>query len=149
MEIKNRKRMAAKILKCGVEKIWIDPDELEDVSKAITKADIRKLINRGIIKKRGSNSQSRGRARKILKQKKLGRRKGRGRRKGKKMAKTTKKRKWIKTIRPLRKTLKELRDTGEITRGQYRTLYLMAKGGRFKSRSHLKLYMKKENILKK
>ena len=148
MKVNSQKRMAANILKCGLDKIWINPDEMEEVSKAITKADVRRLISKDIIKKRRSNEQSRGRARKILKQKKLGRRKNRGSKKGKKMAKTTKKKEWIKIIRPLRKTLKDLRDSGEIDKHQYRKLYLMAKGGRFKSKSHLNLYLKKENVVK-
>lgn len=140
---KSQKRMAAEILKCGMQKIWIDPKELEDVSKAITKADVRRLIKKGIIKKKTPNEQSRGRARKIMEQKKLGRRRGRGSKKGKKLAKTTKKKEWIKTIRPLRKSLKELRDSGALTANQYRKLYLMAKGGRFRNKSHLNLFIKK------
>ncbi len=142
MDIKNKTKMAASILKCGIKKVWIDPNEMEEVSKAITKADIRNLIKKGIIKKRSLNEQSRGRARKILRQKKLGRRKGRGKKKGKKLSKTTKKKEWIKTIRPLRKKLKELRDSGSIDKNQYRKLYLMAKGGRFKNKSNLNLYIK-------
>ena len=144
MDVKNQKRMAARILKCGVEKVWIDPEELEEVSKAITKADVRRLIRRNIIGRRVSNSQSRGRARKIIGQKKLGRRRNRGSRKGKKLAATSKKREWIKTIRPIRKALKKMRESGQITKSQYRKLYLMAKGGRFKSKSHLNLYIKKD-----
>lgn len=149
MEVKNQKRMAAQILKCGIEKVWIDSEELEDVSKAITKADIRRLIKKGIIKKRVSNMQSHGRTRKIARQKKLGRRTKRGSKKGKKLSKTSKKIRWVKTIRPLRKALRELRDSGKITRSDYRKLYLMSKGGRFKSKSHLNLYLKKEDMLKK
>lgn len=148
MNVKNQKVMASKILKCGMEKVWIDPEEMEDISKAITKADVRKLINRGMIKKKNTNNQSRGRARKILEQKKLGRRKNRGSRKGKKMSKTTGKKEWIKIIRPMRRTLKELRDSESITSNQYRRLYLMAKGGRFKSRNHMKLFMEKEGMIK-
>ncbi len=107
MKVNNQKRMAADILKCGLDKIWIDANETEEVSKAITKSDVRRLINKGVIKKRRLNEQSRGRARKILEQKKLGRRKNRGSKKGKKMSKTTKKKEWIKIIRPLRETLKK------------------------------------------
>ncbi|HDD71655.1 MAG TPA: 50S ribosomal protein L19e [Candidatus Aenigmarchaeota archaeon] len=143
MQLRNQRRMAAEILKCGEEKVWIDPESMEEVSKAITKADVRRLIQRGIIKKRKVNEQSRGRARIILRQKKKGRRRGIGSRKGKKLSKTTKKKEWIKTVRPLRAMLKKLRDSGTITRAQYRKLYLMVKGGRFRSKSHLNLYLKK------
>ncbi len=143
MQVKIQKKMAAQILKCGLDKVWINPKEMEEVSKTITKADIRRLIEKGIIKKKNVNEQSRGRARKILKQKKLGRRRDRGSRKGKKLSKTTKKKEWIKIIRPIRKALKEMRDSGSIDKNQYRKLYLMAKGGRFKNKSHLNLYINK------
>ncbi len=143
MQVKTRKKMAAEILKCGIDKVWVDPEKIEEVSKAITKADVRRLIQKGIIRKKKKNEQSRGRARIILAQKKLGRRRGRGSKKGKKMAKTTKKKEWIKTVRPLRSMLKKLRDSGTITKNQYRKLYLMVKGGRFRSKSHLNLYLKK------
>jgi len=148
MEIRSQKRMAAEIFKCGTDKVWIDPNELEEVSKAITKADIRRLIKRGVIKRKTTNQHSRGRARKIMIQKKRGRRRDRGSRKGKKLSKTSKKKEWIKIIRPLRRHLRELRDSGKITKTQYRRLYLMAKGGRFKSKSNLNLYLKKGNVAK-
>ena len=137
--INTQKRIAAEILKCGVNKVWIDPEQREEIEKAITKADVRRLIKKGYIKKKKMNQQSRARARKILSQKKIGRRKGPGKRKGKK---SHGKEIWIKNIRALRKYLKEQRDLKKITPSQYRKLYLMAKGGRFRSKSHLKLYIK-------
>ena len=133
MNTKNQKIMASKILKSGVDKVWVDPEQSEEVSKAITKADVRRLIKKGYIKKKKVNGQSRGRARKIMIQKKKGKRRGIGSRKGKKLSKTTKKKEWIKIVRPLRKMLKELRESGSLTPGEYRKLYLMVKGGTFKS----------------
>jgi len=41
-------------------------------------------------------------------------------------------------IRAQRRTLKELRGTGEITPSQYRHFYRKAKGGSYRSISHLK-----------
>ncbi|MCD6478214.1 MAG: 50S ribosomal protein L19e [Candidatus Aenigmarchaeota archaeon] len=147
MNLRNKARMASEILKCGEDKVWLDPEQTEEISKAITKADIRRLIKRGYIKKKKVNEQSRGRARKILKQKMKGRRKGRGSKKGKKLSTTTKKKEWIKTVRPLREMLKKLRESEKITRSEYRKLYLMVKGGRFRNKAHLNLYIK-ENLKK-
>jgi len=144
MNTKNQKIMASKILKSGVDKVWVDPEQSEEVSKAITKADVRRLIKKGYIKKKKVNGQSRGRARKIMIQKKKGKRRGIGSRKGKKLSKTTKKKEWIKIVRPLRKMLKELRESGSLTPGEYRKLYLMVKGGRFRNKSHLNLYIKEK-----
>ena len=68
------------------------------------------------------------------------------RRKGKAGARVSKKRRWIGTIRPLRVMIKELRDSGKIEKAQYRKLYLRVKSGAFRSRSHLKLYLKQRGM---
>ena len=47
MDLKNQKRMAADILGCGESRVWIDPNRIEDVADAITRADIRKAIDAG------------------------------------------------------------------------------------------------------
>ena len=47
--IRSVKRMAADLLKCGVTKVWIDPEKVEEAKKAITKEDVRRLIKTGII----------------------------------------------------------------------------------------------------
>ena len=35
MDLKNQKRMAAEILKCGENRVWIDPDKIEEVAECI------------------------------------------------------------------------------------------------------------------
>ena len=45
MDLKNQRRLAASVLKCGKYRIWIDPEEPEEVQKAVTKQDIRNLLN--------------------------------------------------------------------------------------------------------
>ncbi|MFP4116633.1 MAG: 50S ribosomal protein L19e [Candidatus Aenigmatarchaeota archaeon] len=145
MDLSTQKEMAADVLDCGKNKVWIDSERQEEVVDAITKADIRRLVQKGIIKEKESNGQSRSRTRKKQAQKKKGRRKGHGRRKG-----STKKRKkkWISRIRAQRKLLKELRDNGKIDRSTYRSLYKKSKGGRFDSKKQLKNFIKKEGMLK-
>ena len=55
MIISNQKRMAAQILskkegrEVGVHRVWINPDYLDEVSTAVQKADIRQLIEEGLI----------------------------------------------------------------------------------------------------
>ncbi|ENN96559.1 50S ribosomal protein L19e, partial [Methanocaldococcus villosus KIN24-T80] len=88
------------------------------------------------------------RVKKLKEQKKKGRRRGPGSRRGAKGARTPQKERWMATIRALRKTLKHLRDEGKIDTKTYRKLYRMAKGGAFRSRAHLFLYMKEHEILK-
>jgi len=45
MNLGNQKRMAASILKCGINRVWMDPDRTEEATEAVTRNDIRGLIN--------------------------------------------------------------------------------------------------------
>lgn len=143
MNLTSQKRMAADVMNVGVGRIWIDPDSVEDVESAITKQDIRNLIEAGTIQKRPEQGVSRGRARHHDTQKKKGRRSGHGNRKGTKGARKTDKDKWKEKIRSLRKELKRMRDEEEITRTDYRDLYDMASGGFFRNKKHMQIYIEK------
>ena len=137
MNLRVQRRIATELLKCGKDRVWFNPDELPAIAKAITRQDIRGLVNKGIIKKKQDKGVSRGRAREIMEKKKKGRRAGSGSRKGTKHARFPKKDRWMLKIRAQRKVLKALRDAGELTRNLYRRLYLMAKGGVFRSKNHM------------
>jgi large subunit ribosomal protein L19e len=148
MDLKNQRRMAAELLKCGVNRVWVDPNRSEDISDAITRADVRILINSGAITARQKKGVSRGRAEFEKAQKRKGRQSGHGSRRGKKGARKPSKERWMQSIRPIRLKLKDLRDTGKIDPATYRIYYLKAKGGVFKSRSHLISHLKSVDILK-
>lgn len=148
MDLKNQRRMASELLKCGVNRVWVDPNRSEDISDAITRADVRILINSGAIAARQKKGVSRGRAEFEKAQKRKGRQSGHGSRRGRKGARKPSKERWMQAIRPIRLKLKELRDTGKIDPATYRIYYLKAKGGVFKSRSHLISHLKSEDILK-
>ncbi|HID60763.1 MAG TPA: 50S ribosomal protein L19e [Hadesarchaea archaeon] len=148
MELSEKRRLAAKILKAGVNRIWMDPNRAEDISTAITREDIRRLIKAGAIRAKPKRGSSRGRSRKLSLKRKMGRRKGPGSRKGAKHAKFRKKSKWIQTVRPLRSRLRELKKEGLIRPREYRQLYRMVKGGVFKSKAHLETHLKEKGILK-
>lgn len=148
MDLKNQKRIAAQMLKCGETRVWIDPNRTEDVADAITRSDVRTLISSGTIAARQRRGVSRGRANYLQAQKRKGRRTGQGSRKGRKHARKPSKERWQQTIRPIRSRLKELRDDGVIDTRTYRKYYLRAKGGVFKSRPHLDSHLRTEGILK-
>jgi len=148
MDLKNQKRMAAEILGCGQSRVWIDPNRIEDVSDAITRADIRTAIGSGTIRALPKKGISRGRTRYKLGQRSKGRRRGPGSRKGTANARTPMKKDWIQTIRPLRQELKSLRDSGKISRKVYREFYMKAKGGMFKSRKNLIAHLQQAGHLK-
>ena len=69
MNLTSQRKLAATVLECGVNRVWIDPERADEVSMAITRAEIRKLIKDNIIKALPENSQSKGRAR-VLAEKK-------------------------------------------------------------------------------
>ncbi len=148
MNLKNQRRMAAEILKCGSNRVWIDPNKMEDAADAITRADVRTLINSGAIASRQKKGVSRGRTKYHQAQRRKGRQRGHGSRRGRTGARKPTKERWMQTIRPIRKKLKELRDAGKIDTATYRDYYLKAKGGVFKSRPHMESHMKAEGVLK-
>ncbi len=148
MNLANQKRIAAEVLKCGVNRVWIDPNRMDEVVDAITRNDIRVLITLGAIKAKQKKGISRGRINYKYMQKKKGKRKGHGSRKGAKYARNPRKERWISTIRPIRQQLRVWRDEGRIDRRTYRRLYLQAKGGVFRSKAHLEAHVRATGELK-
>jgi len=147
VNLANQKRLAAQVLKVGEGRVWIDPEATEDIAAAITREDIRGLIEEGVIKKKEKKGVSRGRARVKAIQKSLGRRKGPGTRKGAKGARRGKKQLWIIKIRALRRRLKELRSGGYVDKTTYRRIYNKAKGGEFRNVAHLNDYLTANGLL--
>ncbi|MEM0473527.1 MAG: 50S ribosomal protein L19e [Candidatus Aenigmatarchaeota archaeon] len=136
-DLKLQKRLAAQILKVGKTKVWIDSEHFEDVKNAITRADVKKLIEKGYIKARKP---------KVKYPEKKRKKSNPGSRKGKKGARTNKKRQWINTIRPIRKMIKELRQQKKIDQATFKEIYKLSKAGTFRNRSHVKLYLKQKGI---
>jgi large subunit ribosomal protein L19e len=63
VSLKSQKRIASEVLKCGQKRVWIDPNEIEQVGQANSRVFIRKLIKDGLIMKRKQKVHSRSRAR--------------------------------------------------------------------------------------
>ena len=146
MKLDTQKRIAADVLKCSTKRVRFDPEALESISEAITKEDIRVLIKDGAIQKQPVKGQSRVRANKRLVQKRKGRRSGPGSHKGKKTARLPSKKDWMNRVRAQRNLLKDLRESGEISRKDYRDLYAKSKGGFFRSRRHINLFIDEHNM---
>ncbi|HEX32859.1 MAG TPA: 50S ribosomal protein L19e [Candidatus Aenigmarchaeota archaeon] len=144
MKVDVQRRMAADVLNVGVDRVWFDPSHLKDIKEAITKSDIRSLIKKGWIKKKPVQIHSRGRARVTHAKKRKGLRRGHGSRKGKALARMgSKKTLWKNRIRLQRSLLRRLKIKGKLDTKTYRLLYRRAKGGFFRSKAHLKLYLSK------
>lgn len=136
-----QKKLAAKILKVGESRIWLDPTKKKEIEEAITRADVRKLIQKGYIKVLPEKIKRKGYKKK--------RKKGVGSRKGKKYSKVSRKERWVCTVRALRNFLKELREKNMITQETFKKTYRLVKGGMFKSRSHLKVYLEQRGLIKR
>lgn len=131
-----QRRIAAKLLKCGESRVWMDPATVSKISRAITRNDVKKLIREGAIKKLDAKKNNSD---------KTPMRQGSGSRKGAKGAREGKKDNWFRIVRPQRKLLKDLRT--QMKPKAYRRLYLLVKGGAFRSRVHLQSYIKDNNML--
>ncbi len=150
MNFTNQRRMAAELLKCGRHRVWFDvrPDAQEHIAEAVTRKDIRQLIHARIIRKKQKRGNSRTRILKAKAQRAKGRRKGPGSRKGRAGARFPSKQRWMQSIRPLRRDLRTLRDTGVLDPHVYRQYYLKAKGGQFRNVGQLHLRLVTRGALK-
>jgi large subunit ribosomal protein L19e len=147
--MKNKRQLAAKVLKVSPSKIKVAEGAEGEVSKAITRSDIRGLIAVGKIQLERGNLHSRARARKNAKQKRKGRRVGRGSKKGSMYAHASRKRQWVDRIRAQRQLLKELREKGLVSQEAYQSLYAKSSGGFFRNRRHIKLYLSEHSMIEK
>jgi len=147
--LKSQRRLAAQILKVGQNRVWIDPERIDDVEVAITREEIRKLIHEGVVKQLPEKGISRARVRILHEKKKKGRMRGPGSRSSSFHAKISKKEAWMKKIRPLRKRLRQLKTSRIITVNTYRKMYKMSSSGRFDSIADMERYLKAHELWRK
>jgi large subunit ribosomal protein L19e len=145
----NQRRLASQIMKVGKNRVWIDPQRIEDVESAITRQEVRKLVREKVIAAAPEKGVSRGRAKVIQAKKRKGRRKGKGSRSGTPRAIVTKKEVWMIKIRSLRKKLRELKADRTITDSNYRKLYMVAGSGRFESIADMGRYARAHDMWRK
>lgn len=148
--LRYQRQLAAKLLKCGRDRVWISNEYRQDqerVEEAITRADIRQLISWGVIQKRQKKGISRGRYRQRQAQRAKGRRRGHGSRKGAKGARTPRKQAWMGRIRAQRRLLAQLREEQALEPSKYRLYYRRSKGGMYHSRAHLLAHLRSEGAL--
>ncbi|MDD3175034.1 MAG: 50S ribosomal protein L19e [Candidatus Nanoarchaeia archaeon] len=149
MKLSVQKKIASKLLKCSLKRVKISPDRLSDVSKAITRNDMSDLVNQGIVVKAPVKGVSRVRANHKAKQKRKGLQKGPGKHKGKITSRTPSKEAWMTKIRLLRTFLKELKEKELLNAENYKNLYRKSKGGFFRNKRHMKIYIDEHNLVRK
>jgi large subunit ribosomal protein L19e len=148
-DLSGQRRLAAQILKIGQNRVWIDPERMDDVEGAITREEVRKLIHEKVINSLPEKGVSRSRAKIIREKKRKGRRSGPGSITGAAHAKVTKKEAWILRIRSLRRKLRELKAKKVITEKTYSQYYRMAGSGRFQSLAELERNLKANDLWRK
>lgn len=129
-----QKRLASEILSCGKNKVWLDPNEVNEISMANSRQNMRKLVKDGFVIRKPHKIHSRFRARRFAEAKTKGRHTGFGKRKGTKEARLSAKTLWIRRLRVLRRLLKKYRAAKKIDKHLYRLLYLKVKGNVYRNR---------------
>ncbi|HIG98061.1 TPA: 50S ribosomal protein L19e [Candidatus Woesearchaeota archaeon] len=142
-----QKRLAAGILGCSKKRVVFSTEKLADIKEAITKADIRALIEQGVIRKVPARGISRSRISNANEQRKKDKRKGHGSRKGAAGARTNKKSVWVAKVRLQRRFLKRLKTGKAIKAAEFVDIYRKIKGGFFRSRRHMQLYLTEKGIM--
>ncbi len=142
MKMNSAKRLVSKYLNVGTSRVKVDPEKAKAIKDAITGEDLKALIKDGVFEKAGVG-HSRGRARILALKKKAGRKRGQGTRRGLASARTNPKQLWLKKVRSQRVYLKKLLDENKVDKPKYRELYRKIKGGFFRSKAHIDVYISK------
>ncbi len=146
MSLKSQRRLAAEILKIGENRVWIDPERIDYVESAITREEIKKLIHEKVVQSIPEKGISRARARVFAEKRKKGLRRGPGGKSGSARSKISKKQVWMNRIRPVRRRLRELKDSRAITENVYRKMYDMSESGAFESKADLERYIRAHGL---
>jgi large subunit ribosomal protein L19e len=133
----SKRRMAADLLKVGLNRVKFNPEDLDRITEAVTRDDIRRLIHSGAIWAAQTKGISTGR-KNLLKEKKRRRGRGAGSKKGPKGARMPRKDKWVAQVRVLRGYLQLLKKRGELPPDQAKVIYKKIKGGEVKSKRRMR-----------
>lgn len=132
MNLKNKKKLIARVLKVGVDRVILDQNRMEEIKEAITRQDIKDLKKQGIIKMRVKKGKKKKMKRKTKKR-------------AGSIKKRVKRRKqdYVKITRKLRDYIKNLKGKKEITTEQYKKLRKRIRARDFRDLAHLREAIKK------
>lgn len=137
MTIATVRRLASDIMNVGENKVKISPEGLKEAEGALTRVDVKGLIDKGIITKKKNQGRDstprRGRT-------------GHGHRRGTPVdAKTV----WMQKVRAQRKIYHALVEKGVLKQGDKRAIYGKIKSGMLRSKRALLIYLKEANLVPK
>jgi len=146
--LKTQKRIAAGVLGIGQSRVWVSPEAATDIAQAMTREDVRSMIEQGFIKEKPKKVQTRARAKKRVLLTKKRKAVGHGKRKGTTGGRKSAKVKWMAKVRSQRKFLKNLKSKKTIDVKTHRKYYRGVKGGGYANLRTLKESMKTAGVLK-
>lgn len=126
----NKRDLAARTLKVGKERIHFVRERLDEIKEAITKQDIKQLVEEGAIKIKPVKGRRTNTKRKNK----------RGKGKIKKKI-NTRKQDYVKMTRKLRNYVKSLKNQGKLTSEEVKEIRKGIRNRQFKSRANLKIYI--------
>ena len=137
MKLRQKRRIDESILGVGKGRVWMDPNEVNEIALANSRKSVRKLIKDNFILKKKIAMHSRQRARLRKEERRLGRHTGLGKRRGCADGRMPQKILWIRRQRTLRRLLKKYRSAEKIDKKLYHKLYLDCKASRYNSKRNL------------
>ena len=140
VNLKAKKRLAARVTGVGVHRIRFDTDHLDDIADAITRESIRSLITANTITIKSFTGTSRGRAQ-IKKNQRNKRGTTQGSKQGRKGARVGKKTVYVAKVRALRRLLKIAKDRKDLTNPEFWILYKKVGGNTVRNKAHLRTLM--------
>ena len=143
-----QRRLAASVLKCGKNRVWMDNKEISEIALATSRNHVKKLVKDGLVIKKNTTIHSRSRTRRRLAEKRKGRHSGIGKRKGARDARMPRKVMWMRRQRTLRRLLRKFRKQRKIDKTLYHKFYMLAKGNLFKNKKVLVEAIQKEKFEK-
>jgi len=140
VNLKAKKRLAARVSGVGVNRIKFDTDHLDDIADAITRENIRSLFTANTIRIKSFTGTSRGRAH-VKKAQRNKRGTTQGSKQGRKGARVGKKTVYVAKVRSLRRLLKIAKDRKDLTNPEFWILYKKVGGNTVRNKAHLRTLM--------